>query len=91
MLSFQEVAAILDNAKIPCILKQYKFENGDTEFSIEFGFNWPEELVDAVDKAFGGSTPSYVGLCGDSCGPDMVAKKTIAGGQQNYFHLDRWG
>lgn len=90
-LSFQQVAAILEAANIPCILKQYRYENGTTEFSIEFGFNWPEHLYSDTEKAFGGSIPSYVDLCGDSCGPDMIARKKIAGGQKNYFHLESWG
>ena len=90
-LTFQEVVNLLEAAKIPCILKQYRYENGSTEFSIEFGFNWPEELVEAVDKAFGGWYPSYVSLCGDSCGPDLVAKKSIAGGPKTYYSFERWG
>jgi len=90
-LTFQQVVAILEEAKIPCILKQYRYENGSTEFSIEFGFNWPEDLAWAVEKAFGGNIPSNVSLCGSSCGPDEIAKKTIAGGQQNYIGLPSWG
>ena len=91
MLSFQEVVALLEAAKIPCVVKQYRYENGNTQFSIEFGFNWPEELVWDVEKAFGGSIPNYVSLCGSSCGPDIIAQKSIAGGQQRYTHLHRWG
>jgi hypothetical protein len=91
ILSFQQVAAILEEAKIPCILKEYRYENGNTEFSIEFGFNWPEYLYSDTVKAFGGSLPSNVSLCSDSCGPDMIARKSIAGGQKNYFFLESWG
>ena len=92
--TFQQVATILTAAKIPCTLKEYRYENGSTEFSIEFGFNWPEELAEAVDKAFSASgftTPSNISLCGDSCGPDMIATKTIAGGPKNYIGLYSWG
>ena len=89
--TFSQIAEILESAKIPCILKQYRYENGSTQFSVEFGFNWPEELMQDVDAAFakaGLSVPSNMGFCGDSCGPDMVAKKKIAGGQKRYL---RWG
>ena len=93
-ITFSQIAEILDSAKIPCILKEYRYENGDTRFSIEFGFNWPEQLMDDVYHAFakwGFSVPTNVDFCGDSCGPDMIAKKSIAGGQKNYLHLERWG
>lgn len=92
--TFSQIAEILESAKIPCILKQYRYENGSTEFSVEFGFNWPEELVSDVDAAFakaGFHVPSNLSLCGSSCGPDEIAKKTIAGGQQNYIGLPSWG
>ena len=90
-LTFAEVVATLEAAQIPCIVKHYVYENGDTRYSIEFGFNWPEELVDAVDNAFGGTAPDYVSMCADSSGPNEVARKKIAGGQQNYRHLPSWG
>lgn len=86
--TFAQIAAVLEAGKIPCILKEYRYENGDTQFSVEFGFNWPEELMDDVYTAFakaGFSVPSNMDFCGDSCGPDMVAKKRIAGGQKNYL------
>jgi hypothetical protein len=89
--TFSQIAEILELAKIPCILKQYRYENGSTQFSVEFGFNWPEELMDDVDAAFaraGFRVPNNIDFCGDSCGPDMVAKRKIAGGQKRYL---RWG
>lgn len=92
--TFSQIAEILTAGKIPCILKEYRYENGTTNFYIEFGFNWPEELMDQVDAAFakaGFSVPSNVEFCGDSCGGGMVAKRSIAGGQKNYMHLHRWG
>jgi hypothetical protein len=89
--TFSQIAEILESAKIPCVLKQYQYENGTTNFSIEFGYNWPEHLYSDTEKAFGGNIPSYIDVCGDSCGPDMIARKKIAGGQQDYFHLERWG
>jgi hypothetical protein len=88
MLSFQQVVDVLSGAKIPCILKEYSYENGDTRFSVEFGFNWPEELMGDVEAAFaaiGYSVPSNMDFCGDSCGPDMIARKKIAGGQKDYL------
>ena len=91
--TFTQIAAILEAGKIPCILKEYHYENGTTNFYIEFGFNWPEELMDAVETAFtkaGFSVPSNVEFCGDSCGGGMVAKKKIAGGQQNYMGYNKW-
>ena len=91
--TFTQIAAVLEAGKIPCILKEYRYENGDTNFSVEFGFNWPEELMDAVDAAFakaGFSLPSNLDFCGDSCGPNMIAKRSIAGGQQNYMGYNKW-
>ena len=89
--TFSQIVEILESAKIPCILKQYRYMDESTVFSIEFGFNWPEHLMEDVEKAFGGRIPTYVDLCGDSCGPDLIAQKKIAGGQKNYFHLESWG
>jgi hypothetical protein len=86
-LSFQQIIARLEAAKIPCEVKRYGYDENIT-YSIEFGFNWPEELVEAVDKAFdayGDKVPSYVGLCAESCGGDMTARKTVAGGPKRYF------
>ncbi len=90
--TFSQIAEILESAKIPCVLKQYQYENGSTQFSVEFGFNWPEELMQDVDAAFakaGFSVPSNMDFCGDSCGPDIVAKRSIAGGQKRYSPLYR--
>lgn len=90
---FTQIAAILEASKIPCVLKEYRYENDSTQFSIEFGFNWPEYLVDDVDSAFakaGFSVPTNVDLCGDSCGPNLIAKRSIAGGQQSYFGNNKW-
>ena len=90
--TFAQIVSILEAGKIPCVLKQYN-RNGDIEFSVEFGFNWPEHLMDEVDTAFaeaGFNVPNNVSFCGDSCGGDMVAKKIIAGGQQNYMGWNKW-
>lgn len=92
--TFSQIAEILTAGKVPCILKQYRYENGDTRFSVEFGFNWPEELMEQVDAAFakaGLRVPSSVEYCGDSCGPDLIAKKSIAGGPKTYYSYERWG
>ena len=86
--TFSQIAEILTAGKIPCILKEYSYENGDTRFSVEFGYNWPDYLMDDVEAAFakaGFSVPSNVEFCGDSCGPNMIAKKKIAGGQKDYL------
>ena len=88
ILSFQQVADILSEAKVPCILKEYRYEDGSTQFSVELGFNWPEELMDDVYNAFakaGHRVPRNLDVCGDSCGPDMIARKKIAGGQKDYL------
>ena len=88
IFTFSQIAEILESAKIPCILKELRYENGDTHFSIEFGYNWPDYLMDDVEAAFakwGFSVPANVEFCGDSCGPDMIAKKKIAGGQKDYL------
>jgi hypothetical protein len=88
ILSFQQVADILSEAKVPCILKQYRYKDSSTQFSVELGFNWPEELMDDVYYAFtkaGHSVPRNLDVCGDSCGPDMIARKKIAGGQKDYL------
>lgn len=91
ILSFQEIVSLLEAAKLPCTVKQYQYENGSTQYSIEFGFNWPDDLVEAVGKAFGGIVPSYIHLCADSCGPELVARKSIAGGPKRYFDYYSWG
>jgi len=91
-LTFQQIVARLEAAKIPCTVKRYGYDN-DVRYSIEFGFNWPEELVHDVDRAFeayGEKVPDYIGLCGSSFSDDMTAKKTIAGGPGNYIGLPRW-
>ena len=92
--TFRQIAEILEAGKIPCTLKQYNYENGTTNFSIEFGFNWPEELMDAVDTAFakaGFNVPSDIDFCGESCGPNMIAKISIAGGKKCYFgEVNKW-
>lgn len=86
-LDFGQIVARLEAAKIPCTVKRYGYHE-DVSYSIEFGYNWPEELVQAVDKAFddyaGEKVPSYVGLCARSVGDDMTAKKDIAGGPKDY-------
>jgi hypothetical protein len=92
--TFGQIAAILEAGKIPCTLKQFDFENGTTDFYIEFGFNWPEQLMEDVDKAFakaGFNVPSNVEYCGDICGGGMVAKTSIAGGKKCYFgEVNKW-
>ena len=88
IFTFSQIAEILDSAKIPCILKEYRYENGDTNFSIEFGFNWPDELMEQVHAAFaaaGYSVPSNIEFLADSCGGGMVARRKIAGGQKDYL------
>ena len=92
--TFSQIAEILESAKIPCILKQYRYEDDSTEFSVECGYNWPEQLSSDVYDAFtkaGTRVPRNLSLCGNSCGPDLIAQKKIAGGQRNYFHLESWG
>jgi hypothetical protein len=86
-LTFQQVVARLERANIPCRVKRYGY-NENITYSIEFGFNWPEELVDAVDKAFdayGERVPTYVSLCANSHGGEMTGSKTIAGGPKDYL------
>ena len=91
--TFTQIATILESAKIPCNVKEYKYENDTNTFSVEFGFNWPEHLMEDVDKAFakaGFHIPSNIDFCGDSCGPNTVAKRKIAGGPKNYFGYNKW-
>ena len=83
-LTFDQVVAALTAAQIPCTVKQYEYENAYSEYSVEFGYNWPEELVGLVDGAFGGSAPDYISLCGSSCGPTVIAQASIAGGPKDY-------
>jgi hypothetical protein len=92
--TFQQVVEILSAAKIPCVLKQFRYEDGSTQFSVELGFNWPEHLMDEVYDAFakaGHRVPRNLDVCADSCRPDMIAKKTIAGGQKRYIGIHSWG
>ena len=86
--TFSQIAAILEAGKVPCILKEYHFENGNINFYVEFGFNWPDELMEQVHAAFaaaGHSVPSNIEFLADSCGGGMVARKKIAGGQKDYL------
>jgi hypothetical protein len=90
-MTFQQIVAILEEGKIPCIVKQYEYDDHGIKYTIELGFNWPEELVEVIDKVFDGRTPSYIELCGDSCGGNMIAKKSIAGGKKDYFGvINKW-
>lgn len=90
-MSFTEVVATLTAAKIPCTVKHYEPKAGYTQFSIEFGTNWPEELMESVDTAFGGNVPEYIGFCGSSSGPNLIAQADVAGGPAIYSgQSNRW-
>jgi len=92
-LTFQQLVDRLEAANIPCRVKRYGY-NENITYSIEFGFNWPEELVSAVDKAFdayGERVPTYVSLCASSHGGEMTASRTIAGGPKDYLSAPAWG
>lgn len=85
-LTFQQVVARIEAAKVPCTVKRYGY-NDEVHYTVEMGTNWPVEFVDDINKAFdafGETVPSYISLCGSSCCPDLTAKKTIAGGPKRY-------
>jgi hypothetical protein len=91
-LTFQQVVARLEEAKIPCIVKRGVF-NDNIEYTIEFGTNWPEYLVELVDKAFeaqGEKVPDYINLCGHSFNENTTDEKTIAGGPKQYSGYNKW-
>ena len=91
-LTFQQIVERLEAAKIPCNVKRFGY-NDNINYAIEFGFNWPEELVEAVDKAFdtyGDKVPDYVNLCGSIVSDNMTANKKIAGGPKMYYGYNKW-
>lgn len=93
MLSFQQVVARLEEAKIPCNVKRIG-DTEDVQYTIEFGTNWPEYLVEDVDKAFetyGEKVPNYINLCGHSFSENTTAQKEIAGGPRtDYNGWNKW-
>ena len=91
-LTFQQVVARLEEAKIPCTVKRFGYDDEIT-YSIEFGFNWPEQLLSEIEKAFdayGDKVPHYIEFCASSDGGEMTAKKTIAGGPKDYIGYNKW-
>lgn len=92
MLSFQQVVARLEEAKIPCNVKRIGYEE-NVQYVIEFGINWPEDLVEDINKAFqayGEKVPDYINLCGHSFYENMTAQKEIAGGPKTYYGYNKW-
>jgi hypothetical protein len=76
-IEFDNIVKALTQAEGPCHLK----ETNQTEYIIELGFHYPEELVDMIYSAL----PGFNGIiCGDSAGYTMVASARICGGPKRY-------
>jgi hypothetical protein len=74
---FDQITEALKQAKIPCRLK----ETNKTEYIIELGMWYPDELVDNIYEAI----PDFKGtICGESAGGIIVASVRICGGPKNY-------
>jgi hypothetical protein len=77
-LKFDQIAEALKQAKIPCRLK----ETNRTEYIIELGMWYPDELVDNIYEAI----PDFKGtICSESTGGAVVASIRLNGGPKNYF------
>lgn len=75
--TFQSIQQALSQAKIPSRLKQTT-----SEFVIELGFNYPDELVDRIYEVL----PDFKGsICADSSGGIVLNQAVIAGGPKRYF------
>ena len=74
---FDKIVKALTKAKIPCLLK----ETNQSEYIIELGGWYPDELVDQIYEAI----PDYKGtICASSSGHVVVASTRICGGPKNY-------
>lgn len=75
-IPFEAAKQALVKAQVPCRLK-----DTDRELVIEFGWNWPESLVDQVYRAL----PNFKGsLCAEQHGGAINQSVDIAGGPRRY-------
>ena len=86
MMNFEQIVKALESKQIPCVVSQDDHSN----VTIEFGFNWPHELVDSVRSLLDKDTFYTVNLCGSSYGGTRVKETTIAGGTQIYYGYNKW-
>ena len=78
-MKFELAARKLEEANVPCRLTETPMG-----FVIEFGSNWPEELVDVIYGLF----PNFDGsMCGSSFGHKVISQAEICGGPQEYSFL----
>lgn len=81
-MNFEQIVDALENKKIPCVV----FQDDRNNITIEFGFNWPERLVDDIRNVLDDKTYNVISLCGSEYGSERVKEATIAGGRKNYIN-----
>jgi hypothetical protein len=87
MMSFEQIVEVLESKKVPCVV----FQDDRNNITIEFGYNWPEYLVDEVRSVLDDKTYNVVSLCGSEYGSDRVKEATIANGKQEYRgEINKW-
>lgn len=77
--NFEIAAEKLSAARIPCRLKEV-----DGQLVVELGFNYPDELVDAIYSAVGSDLANQMEICADQSGGSVTNMQRIAGGPKRY-------
>jgi hypothetical protein len=86
-MNFEQIVSALESKKIPCVV----FQDENSDVTIEFGFNWPEYLIDEVKNVLDNNTFNTISLCGSSYGGTRVKEATIAEGTKAYHgELNKW-
>jgi hypothetical protein len=86
MMNFEQIVDALENKKIPCVVSQ----DDNSNVTIEFGFNWPEDLMYSVRSILDTATFDTVSLCGSEYGRTRIKEVTISNGKQDYFGYNKW-
>lgn len=73
-MKFENVVEVLRKAKVPCRIK----EDADGTIDIELGYNYPDELVDDIYKAFNQNLPNNISICAHSSGGKVI-NTTVVG------------
>lgn len=86
-MSFEQIVKALEGKEIPCVI----FQDDRNNITIEFGYNWPECLMDDVKSVLDNITFNTISLCGSEYGSERVKEATIAGGTKVYRgELNKW-
>ncbi len=79
MTDFQKLVDALRDNKIPC---RVKVVNG--ELNVECGFNYPDEMVDVIDRIANECGIKNVSICAEVCGPNTTESERVCGGPKKY-------